>query len=331
VNTNTIGIKLGDGSFYPILEENFKGKKRFVLSTVRDNQESMQIDFFSSKEQDIDNSEYIGSLVIDNISPAKKGAPEIEVVIGLDMDNKLHAVAKNLASSEKQSLSVSLESLPDESAYTVPDFEFDEKMQPHDLFKEDEEIEEEGIPEKAYTVSDEGPKEEKPVKKGNPVIKVLLVVASLVLLAGLYFLVNWLVGRYFNPQNRTNISESNKIVSATAEKYKIAPTEQPKPTAEKSKLSVITEKETANQKEKVVPTAETAATKVNVQESESQKNKNAKPGVSYTVVKGDTLWDLSATFYRDPFQWYRIYRHKPNKIRNPDLIFIGQKIFIPEK
>ena len=47
------------------------------------------------------------------------------------------------------------------------------------------------------------------------------------------------------------------------------------------------------------------------------------------VEEGDTLWDIAGTYYKDPFQWYRIYREPRNNIKDPDLIFAGHKLYIP--
>ena len=49
---------------------------------------------------------------------------------------------------------------------------------------------------------------------------------------------------------------------------------------------------------------------------------------SHTVVKGDTLWDLSETFYDTPWIWPRIWYANP-PITNPDLIYPGQVFVIP--
>jgi molecular chaperone DnaK (HSP70) len=328
VNTNTIGIKLGDGSFYPILEEGFKGKKRFVLSTVRDNQESMQIDFYRSSDSSIERSEYIGSLVIDNITPAHRGVPEIEVIIGLDIDNKLHAVAKNLASSEKQSLSVSLETLPEDATYTVPEFEIDEKLEPANLFQGDEEIEEEPVTDDEFTreEEEEEPESFRPKRKPNVVFAVLFVLGGLVVVAGLTFLIWWLLTTVIPGNTGSNISQT-KTEKTEKSKETTAKTQK-----ESSTISIKESTKTSKTKEKNATSSKTATTKQTSKQKESTKQKEqAVPGTMYTVKRGDTLWDLSATFYRDPFQWYRIWRHKPNKIKNPDLIFIDQKIFIPEK
>jgi nucleoid-associated protein YgaU len=52
------------------------------------------------------------------------------------------------------------------------------------------------------------------------------------------------------------------------------------------------------------------------------------PGsVTYRIKKGDTLWDISATYYRNPWLYPRLA--KANSIPNPDLIFAGTRITIP--
>ncbi len=63
-------------------------------------------------------------------------------------------------------------------------------------------------------------------------------------------------------------------------------------------------------------------------------------GKQYVVKQGDTLWDISAKELGDPLKWPELFEHnnKNNvasrngmKIADPDLIFVGQKLFIPGK
>ena len=46
---------------------------------------------------------------------------------------------------------------------------------------------------------------------------------------------------------------------------------------------------------------------------------------TYTVVAGDTLWDISAKFLREPWQWPELWQANP-RIENPDLIYPGDSL-----
>lgn len=48
----------------------------------------------------------------------------------------------------------------------------------------------------------------------------------------------------------------------------------------------------------------------------------------YTVVKGDTLWDIAHNELNDPFLWPKVWKENP-EIKNPDRIYPGQTIKIP--
>jgi len=48
---------------------------------------------------------------------------------------------------------------------------------------------------------------------------------------------------------------------------------------------------------------------------------------SYTVVRGDTLWDLAGQFLNEPWMWTSVWHANPH-IQNPHLIYPGDKLYV---
>ena len=130
-----IAIKTADGSRFPILDRNDRGRKRVVLTTSRDNQERVQIDMYQGDRDDLANAEYVGSLVIDDIDAASAGSVEISLILGIDDRGQLQARAQNLSNGDTQSLSISLdqtdetgsEASVESSSEELPDFSLDDE------------------------------------------------------------------------------------------------------------------------------------------------------------------------------------------------------------
>jgi nucleoid-associated protein YgaU len=49
---------------------------------------------------------------------------------------------------------------------------------------------------------------------------------------------------------------------------------------------------------------------------------------TYTVKKGDSLWKIAETNYRSGYNWVDI--SKANNLKNPGVLFTGQKLILPE-
>lgn len=86
-----IGIKLADGSFYPIMEDGKSCAKNLGLTTVSDNQTRVIVDLYRSKTGTMEDAEYVDSIQLDNLNAHPNGSLDINLNIGLDENGKLHA------------------------------------------------------------------------------------------------------------------------------------------------------------------------------------------------------------------------------------------------
>ncbi len=62
-------------------------------------------------------------------------------------------------------------------------------------------------------------------------------------------------------------------------------------------------------------------------EEKTETQQNPITGLSYTVVKGDFLWEIAVRAYGDGYKWTEIA--KANNLINPDLIFSGNVLKLP--
>ena len=296
---STIGIKVADGSFYPVLEHGFTGTKTLTLTTAKNNQEKVQIDLYRGNGATLSEAHYIGTLTIDNIPPASKGEPEIELLLGIDEDGQLSARASDSRTGESQKFSTTITPAATEE-FEEPEFEV-EDTRPGRI-----EFEEAPLTGESYPVT-AGDRREKVHARGpNILLLVLFVIFGVLLVAAIaYFVYRSLPGPHVPPLTTGVTAAPAAQEPQPAPAAQAAPAAQPAPAAQAAPAPQ--------------PAPAPAVTK---------PKPAASGGVTYRIKNGDTLWDIAATYYRNPWLYPKLA--KANSIRNPDLIFAGTRIKIPE-
>jgi nucleoid-associated protein YgaU len=80
-------------------------------------------------------------------------------------------------------------------------------------------------------------------------------------------------------------------------------------------------------------TIKTKSTKKKTTKKATTKKKRTTKTTSkvqtYTVKKGDCLWNIAKKFYGNGSKYTLIYNANKDKIKNPNLIYVGQVFTIP--
>jgi hypothetical protein len=314
-----IGIKLADSKFFPVLEEGRPASKILDLTTVRDNQTSVQINLFRNSADIIEDAEYVGTLIIEDISEKAAGDPTIELTLTLGDNNELSAEAVDLESGSRQVLTVSLETLDHGSLYGIPDFDLappDDSVQlGYDPDHQNVVIEGPvpgNAPEGLYEMNDDE-------KRGGIYLPAWLCI--LILAVGVLALVlALLVSARVLLLNKNEAQASAPVVEAPV----VPAVEAPAPV---EPVAATAETQTPPPVEAPAETApavvEQPAAPVQPEPAPEAKDTH------YKIKWGDTLWDISDAYYKNPWLYPTIAKH--NKIKNPNLIISGTYIDIPAK
>jgi hypothetical protein len=344
---STIGIKLANREFYPILEENSQDKKRLVLTTVHDNQRSIQIDLYRSSSQTMMDALYIGSLVMEKITAQPKGQPSIELVISSTSNGDItaHAVDLDGGPEGRQTLSVSLKSLDEvRQDYIISDLDLeDDKAVPKGLY--------------------EPPAGEMKQKKSWLPKTIIIALILILLLLAIWFLffrnggvLPCIQQLFQGQQSQASVQSQVPAVSQplpTLPAATVAQTPPPSqaeapPPVQAVEMPLTQAVETPPAQPVEAPPAP-AAQPVLIQApaepppvAQAARTRPVPPvasynvpsvipreGVVYRIRYGDTLWDISEAFYRNPWLYPRIARF--NNIRNPDRIISGTTIRVPPR
>ena len=138
----TVGIKLADGSFYPIMEEGSAQTKKLELTTANDNQTCVMVDLYRSKTCSMEDAEYIDTLKIENLNAHQNGEPSISFDVGLDENGELSASIADPETGATSNSQLTLVSRTAEERLVTDDFAVEEPVVDEPAVEEETSVDE---------------------------------------------------------------------------------------------------------------------------------------------------------------------------------------------
>ena len=105
----SMGIATFDGHFATLIPRNstVPVMKSHVFTTTRDEQSAVKIRVMQGEGARAADNDLLGEFILNNIPPARKGEPEIEVAFDIDANGIVSVSARDLATQSEQSITVS--------------------------------------------------------------------------------------------------------------------------------------------------------------------------------------------------------------------------------
>jgi molecular chaperone DnaK len=108
----SLGIETLGGVFTKLIERNttIPSRKSQTFSTAADNQSGVEVHVLQGERQFARDSKTIGKFKLDDIPPAPRGVPQIEVSFDIDANGILNVSAKDLGTGKEQKITITASS-----------------------------------------------------------------------------------------------------------------------------------------------------------------------------------------------------------------------------
>ncbi|EHL16137.1 chaperone dnaK [Peptoanaerobacter stomatis] len=129
----SLGIETLGGVFTKIIERNttIPTKKSQVFSTAEDNQTAVDIHVLQGEREFADANVTLGRFRLDEIPPARRGLPQIEVTFDIDSNGIVHVTAKDLGTGKENKITIT-------SSTNLSEDEINKKVQEAKMHEEED-------------------------------------------------------------------------------------------------------------------------------------------------------------------------------------------------
>jgi molecular chaperone DnaK len=132
VTPQNLGLLLVGGYFQTVIPKNttVPTSQTHLFTTVQDDQTSVRIAVLQGESERAIENELLGEFVLDGIRPARRGEVSIEVAFEISADGIVGVSAKDVATGQRQSITVTATSgLTEEELRRILDEQLDEQLQ----------------------------------------------------------------------------------------------------------------------------------------------------------------------------------------------------------
>ena len=129
----SLGIETLGGVFTKIIERNttIPVKKSQVFSTAEDNQSAVEIHVLQGEREFAKDNETLGKFRLEEIPPARRGMPQIEVTFDIDSNGIVHVTAKDLGTGKENKITIT-------SSTNLSEDEINKKVQEAKMHEEED-------------------------------------------------------------------------------------------------------------------------------------------------------------------------------------------------
>jgi molecular chaperone DnaK len=104
----SLGIETKGGITHKLIERNttIPTRRSEVFTTADDNQPSVEVHVLQGERQMVTDNKTLGKFMLNDLPPAPRGVPQIEVAFDIDANGIVHVSAKDLGTGKEQSMTI---------------------------------------------------------------------------------------------------------------------------------------------------------------------------------------------------------------------------------